>query len=688
LISVTNFFRDAPVWEKHKNKYFPDIINKATDGGVLRAWVAGCSSGEEAYSLAITFVEAFEKTRKSKKLTFQIFASDLDFDAIGIARRGVYSNNITADVSPERLNRFFIAEGENFRVVSAIREMVVFANQNVIKDPPFTKLDFLSCRNMLIYMEPELQKKIITLFNYSLNPDGIMVLGTAETVDGGNKRFELIDSKLKIFKHKSAPDSVELADFPSSFSQSKSNVGKKQTTVNAVENIQLLADQYLLQKFTPASAMINDKGDILYITGRTGKYLEPCSGKANLNIYAMARENLRQELPSSIRKAKENYEPVILRNVKIGTNGGTQYVDVTIQRIGGSDSIKDKIMVVFTDVPTPIELDKATGKRRSTGNCKQLELELQRSYEIIQSTREEMMTSQEELKSTNEELQSTNEEMQSTNEELLTSKEEMQSLNEELQTLNVELQSKLNDFVRANDDMVNLLNSTEIATLFLDKDLNIRKYTDKVTSIIKLRHSDIGRPFTDLVTDLRYPEIGIHAKQVLATLMYIEKAISTNDERWFNVRIMPYRTTDDYIDGLVMTFTDITMFKNIESNLTVSELRYRRLFESSNDGILVLDAETGKIIDVNPFLINMLGYPIEQLIKKTIWDIGLLKDIVANKEHFLELQQKEYIRYENFPHETADGRKINVEFISNVYSVGYQKIIQCNIRKNFVQKEL
>jgi two-component system CheB/CheR fusion protein len=292
-----------------------------------------------------------------------------------------------------------------------------------------------------------------------------------------------------------------------------------------------------------------------------------------------------------------------------------------------------------------------------------------------------MQTAQEELKSTNEELQSTNEELQSTNEELTTSKEEMQSLNEELQTVNVELQNKVSDFIRANDDMKNLLNSTEVATLFLDKELNIRRFTDQVTKIIKLRNTDIGRPFTDQVTDLQYPEIGNHARQVLKTLVPAENAISTTDGRWYNIRIMPYRTIDDHIDGLVMTFADISLAKVAEKALSLSETRYRLIFESAKDGILILDAESGKIVDVNPFLIQLLGYSKEQFLEKAIWEIGFLKDIVANKDIFSELQQKEIVRYENLPLETAEGRKINVEFVSNVYLVSGEKVIQCFIRE-------
>jgi two-component system CheB/CheR fusion protein len=564
LIGVTSFFRDTAVWKKLKEEILPTLFNELPDGYMMRAWIPGCSTGEEAYSLAITFKEVLETTKPHKNLTLQIFATDIDNDAIEKARKGIFLSNISADVSPERISRFFTIDGDTYRINNQIREMVVFAPQNVIKDPPFTKLDILTCRNMLIYMEPELQKKLMVLFNYSLNPGGIMLLGTAETLGNNKDGFTELDNKLKIYKRTSKGLSPELIDFPSSFYHKKP-LSTNLTTPRVIENIQTIADNIILQRFAPASVLVNDKGDIIYITGRTGKYLEPVAGKANWNIYAMAREGLRHELPAAFRKALQSFDPVILHKIKVGTNGGTQFVDVTLQRIETPEAVRGMIMVVFNDVAPVIE--HKVGKRISTIRQKELELELQRNHEELQSVREEMQTSQEELKSTNEELQSTNEELQSTNEELTTSKEEMQSLNEELQTVNIELQSKVNDFVQANNDMKNLLNSTEIATLFVDKELNIRRFTDPITNIFKLRSTDIGRPFTDLVTDLQYPNIDNHARQVLKNLTSIETATTTDSGKWYNVRIMPYRTLDDRIDGLVITFNDITKYKKLEVEL-------------------------------------------------------------------------------------------------------------------------
>jgi two-component system CheB/CheR fusion protein len=570
LIGVTSFFRDPEVWERLKDKIIPEMIKEAPNRHVFRAWVTACSTGEEAYTLAMVFKEAAERLPNQKGISLQIFATDLDKDAIEKARAGVFSENIAGDISPERLSRFFTLEAGGYRISNSIREMVVFAPQNIIKDPPFTKLDILTCRNMLIYMEPELQKKLISLFNYSLNQDGILVLGTAETLGVSTEGFREIDTKLKIYKRTSALPPVELADFPSAFFRNRSFNTEKKLAPKTLDNIQTITEQILLQRFAPASVLVNDRGDILYITGRTGKYLEPAAGKANMNIHAMMREGLSQLVSDALRKAMRDFSPVFVKNVKIPFNDAFHYVDVTVQRLEAPEAVNGLIIIVFTDVKNPEEHKTSKGrpsKSLSSGKLKELEEQLRRSHEELQTTREEMQTSQEELKSTNEELQSTNEELQSTNEELTTSKEEMQSMNEELQTVNIELQSKVNDYVRANDDMKNLLNSTEIATLFLDKDFNIRRYTDHAQNIVKIRKSDIGRPFTDLVTNLEYPEFENNVREVLWALKTIEKPIATNDNQWFSVRIMPYRTLDDKVDGVVITFTDITVAKMLELEL-------------------------------------------------------------------------------------------------------------------------
>ncbi|MFA6619230.1 MAG: chemotaxis protein CheB [Candidatus Neomarinimicrobiota bacterium] len=570
LIGVTNFFRDKKVWEKLKKSILPDLLSKLPGDYTLRAWVPACSTGEEAYSLAIVFKEINENIKNDKNLTLQIFATDIDSDAIEKARTGFFSHNISADVSSHRLEKFFKKEDNGFRVNTGIREMIVFAPHNVIKDPPFTKLELLLCRNLLIYFEPELQKKLMNLFHYSLNDGGIMLLGNAEHENAQKGVFSTIDQKLKFYKRSSLSINTDLLDFPSSFTHTYRKADVKISPNKINENIQTLTDQILLQRFSPASVLINSDGDILYVTGRTGKYLEPAAGKANWNIYAMAREGLNHELLTAIRKAKQNYDPIKLHDIKIGTNGGTQFVDITLQQIEKPDSIKGTIIIVFADVIAPphtVNIKSKAGEKSLSTREKELAQELQQAKEDLQSTREEMQTTQEELKSTNEEMQSTNEELQSTNEELTTSKEEMQSLNEELQTVNIELQSKVTDFTVANNDMKNLLNSTDIATLFLDKELNIRRFTKELTKIFKMRNSDIGRPFTDMVSNLHYPEMADQAKEVLRTLIFKQTVIATHDKKHFKIRIMPYRTFDDRIDGLVITFIEVTELINMEKKL-------------------------------------------------------------------------------------------------------------------------
>ncbi len=618
LIGVTNFFRDAELWENLKETILPEIITKLEPGSILRAWVPGCSTGEEAYSLAIVFKEALAKINPHGGFSLQIFATDLDNEAIDIARKGIFPASIAEHVSPERLKQFFLKTDEGYFINTEIREKVVFAQHNIIMHPPFTKIDILSCRNLLIYMEPALQKKMIGLFYYSLNPDGIMILGTSETLGTQNHLFTSLDLKYKIFRRAVTLLTPDLMDFPTAFSRTKTSNIEKELASGSAQNIQTLADQLLLQHYAPAGVLVNEQGDIIYVSGHTGKYLEPAVGKANMNIFAMLREGLRNEFSIAFRKALLKKEPVVLRNVKVGTNGSAHTLNINIQWIDKPEPLKGNIMVIFKDVQDIAESKLAARKeKKSLDNIRQMELEKELKYarEKIQDTLEAMQSSQEELKFTNEELQSTNEELQSTNEELMSSKEEMQSLNEELQTLNAELQSKVDDFARVNSDMKNLLNSTDIATLFLDKDMNIRRFTIQAVKIFKLIKSDIGRPFTDLVSDLNYPDLAEDVLKVLKTLIYIKKEIPTKDGRWFSIRIMPYRTLDDKIDGVVITFFNITDLKKVEVKLNETEQMNKLLLNSASDIIIKLSADL-KILDVNPAGEKYFGKKKEEIVNK------------------------------------------------------------------------
>ena len=570
LIGVTNFFRDPAAWEQLRTQVVPALLADRPPGQAIRAWVPGCSTGEEAYSLAIVLREALDELKPKRNLQIQIFATDLDKDAIEKARQGVFPSNISADVSEARLKRFFAKEQAGYRVRKEIRELVIFAPQNLILEPPFTKLDILSCRNLLIYLTPEVQKKLIPLFHYSLNPGGILFQGSAETIGDFTSLFTPLVGKSRIFRRKESVLRPEQIAFPSSFSASRPAGTEARLAIKPPTSLQSLADELVLQRYAPPAVLTNDLGDIFYVSGRTGKYLEPAAGKANWNLFAMAREGLRYELTRAFAEALRQKESVVLPGLKVGTNGGTQYVDVTLQRLDEPESLRGLVMIVFTDIapPAPATISGRSAKSPARSpRLAELEQELLQVRGEARATHEEMQTSQEELRSANEELQSTNEELQSTNEELTTSKEEMQSMNEELQTVNTELQAKVDELSRASNDMKNLLDSTDIATLFLDRELNVRRFTPQTTKIIKLIAGDAGRPITDLASELCYPELSDDAREVLRKLAAVEKPIGTRDGRWFTVRIMPYRTQDDRIDGVVITFANITGSKMLEASL-------------------------------------------------------------------------------------------------------------------------
>ena len=586
LIGVTSFFRDAAVWDQLKTVVMPALLARYPEGANLRAWSPGCSTGEEAYSLAMIFKEALEVANPDQRFTLQIFASDLDKDAIATGRAGIYTRSAAADVSEKRLNRFFVEEGADYRVCNEIREMVIFAGQNLIIDPPFTKLDLVSCRNLLIYLESELQTKLIQLFHYSLNPGGVLVLGSAESIGSATQLFVPMDAKTRIYRRLDSGARVLPLGFPAAFSQTHSRyeVAASHEIAQASPNLQVLVDKLLLLRFAPPAVLATAQGEMLYFNGKTGKYLEPASGKPSMNIFAMAREGLNQALSDAFHRAVRDKTRVALSKVKITDHGMARYVDVVILPLDEPTALHGMVLIIFTDVPTP-RRRKMKGAinqgAEEIANVEALMHELQQSREEAKSTREEMQTSQEELKSTNEELQSTNEELQSTNEELTTSKEEMQSMNEELQTVNHELQAKLTELSRASNDMKNLLESTEVATLFLDDALHVRRFTNQTTRIIKLIPGDIGRPITDIVTDLIYPDMAQDALDVLRTLVFQEKDVPTVNGRWFKVRTMPYRTQENRIDGLVITFSDITVSKQLEAQLQASKVRDVVLLEKS-----------------------------------------------------------------------------------------------------------
>lgn len=551
LIGVTHFFRDKDVWAQLKSISLPTLLANYPQGKTLRAWVTACSTGEEAYSLAMTVLDVLDDIKPKGHFKLQIFATDLDEDAVNIARKGYYSANIEDDISAQQLTRYFMKEGSGYRIKQQIRDMIIFAPHNIILHPPFTKLDIITCRNLLIYFEPALQNKLLPLFHYALTAHGIVLLGSAETVGNFTSFFRQVNDNTPIYTRMDKHLSLIDVDFP--IGSLLDNQPRHLSEMNKnITNLQTQADQILLQKYAPAAVLINADGDILYINGRTGKYLEPAAGKANWNIHVMAHKELQHPLFVAMNKAQAQVAPVIMTNLTLGQ----VTINLTVEAIMEPKVLYGLLMVVFTDVVTPA---KAPRKKRGASEQQAL-IELQQAQEEVQLLREKMQSSHEELKSINEE-------MQSTNEELTTSKEEMQSMNEELQTVNAELQSKVDDLSWINNDMKHLLDSTEIATVFLDNQLNVRRFTAHISHIFKLISSDVGRPLSDIATNLDYVELEDDVKKVLKSLVFIEKDITASEERWFKVRIMPCRTQENVIDGVVITFIDISKAKNLEAEL-------------------------------------------------------------------------------------------------------------------------
>ena len=634
LIGVTSFFRDPEAFELLKKTIVLDILKNNENERAVRVWVPGCSTGEEAYSIAIIFSECLSKLRLKGDFKVQIFATDIDKAAIDKARQGLYPANIAADLSPERLEHFFSKEDNKYQINKDIREMVVFAPHNVTMDPPFTRLDLISCRNLLIYLTAELQKKLMALFHYSLMPAGILFLGTSETIGRFTDQFSTVDTKWKIYQRRhseqTAADTVDFAHFYREAIPA-GRVSAKQAA--ELVSIPEVANRMLLEDFTPPAVFINEQGDVVYIHGRTGKYLEPPAGKANINIFAMAREGLKIELPSAIREAKTQKKTITLKGIKVKTNGDFQTINLTVKPVVQLGIQQPLYMLVFENVTMPPKEEKSiSSQARSSSRLKdiniELENELKHTKELLQKTSEEMQLSQEELKSTNEEIQSTNEELQSTNEELSSSKEEMQSLNEEMMTVNAELQVKVDELTLSNSDMKNLLNRTEIATVFLDDELNIRRFTPEATGIFNLIQSDIGRPISHIVSKLQYDDIVTDVRKVLDSLMYKEAQVQAKDGHWYIMRIMPYRTHDNAIDGVVINFIEITTVKKLEISLQEKESSAQKaralaegIIATVREPLIVMDANF-KVITANPSFYQTFRVTTEQTENHILYELG------------------------------------------------------------------
>jgi two-component system, chemotaxis family, CheB/CheR fusion protein len=620
LIGVTNFFRDPEAFKALEEQIIPRLFDGRPAGGTVRVWCPGCATGEEAFSLAILLQERLEVLKQNYKV--QVFATDIDSRAIATARVGLYPASIAADVAPERLARFFLSEPDNstYRIHKSIRDMVVFSEQDVIRDPPFSKLDLISCRNLLIYMSSELQKKLIPLFHYALSPGGYLFLGTSESVGEFGDLFVVIDGKSKVYGRKQDIHSAGRTAFGRFL---PTLATREETALLAAErrgvpgklSLRELTERALLQQVAPTGALVNNRGDILYLHGRTGMYLEPTPGESGINnIVKMAREGLRHELTTTLQKAVRTNDLVHSSGLRVKTNGDFTSVNLTIRPVvtGPSATTDAPLFLVIWE-----EVDKADGDQpahpdggdisdelKANVDIATLRQELRAKEEYLQAANEELETSNEELKSSNEEMQSVNEELQSTNEELETSKEELQSVNEELATVNAELQTKVADLTTANNDMNNLLAGTGIATIFVDHGLHILRFTPAANRIINLIPGDVGRPVGHIVSNLvGYDRLIKDVQAVLDTLIPKEMDVQTTEGWWYTMRILPYRTLDSVIEGVVLTFVDITEEKKNQEALktALEEIRTLR-------GIIPICANCKKIRDDKGFWNQVESY--------------------------------------------------------------------------------
>ena len=592
LIGVTSFFRDPEAFELLRGKIVTEILGHKSIDSVLRFWVPGCSTGEEVYSLAIILREALDEVQVNNP-KIQIFGTDIDSEAIDAARNGRYLANAVSGLSPERLKRFFVREGQTVRIKKEIREMALFAVQDVIKDPPFTRLDLICCRNLLIYLDGDLQKRLVPLFHYVLNPGGLLLLGSSETIGRYGDLFSPVDKKWKLFRRKDTGTTDQRWEFNSAKAHPADGGMLTDVDIRTGRQISVaeVAERALLDKYAPPCVIVNHKGDILYTHGRTGKFLELASGRASLNVYEMTREGLRLELNSALRRCSQQKKAVTVEGLQVKTNGGYERINLTVRPLRErEDQLGMLTLVAFHELVGQKALKGrkvAHPGKTSLKRIAELEQELRFAQESLQTSIEEMETSNEELKSMNEELQSTNEELQSTNEELETSKEEMQSLNEELVTVNSELQGKVDELSQLNNDMKNLLDSTHIATVFLDMQLRIKRFTPDATRIVNLIPSDIERPLSHIASNLQREDLTRDAQTVLETLIPKEVVVKTDDLRTFLMRMMPYRTVDNHIDGVVMTFTDI----GAEHLLEAARDFAQGIIETVRQPLVVLDAQ-------------------------------------------------------------------------------------------------
>ena len=577
LIGVTQFFRDGREFETLENQVIPRLFEGKEAGDQLRVWVLGCATGEEAYSIGILLREHMTKLDVSPNV--QIFATDIDGRALASARVGRYRDTIEKEVPPERLARWFVKEGNTYCVVKELREMCIFSQHNIIKDAPFSKLDLISCRNLLIYLTAELQNRVIPLFHFALMPDRYLFLGNSENVSRHPKLFVPIDRRARIFKRLDSGARLP-PDFPLASVSSRVGADAAPVRVRPPDGSLERRAHRIAERYSPAYVITDADHQVLHFSGRTGRFLDPTAGAASLDLLALVHRDLRLELRSLLTRAVQEGKAVHADGLPVGSNGSQLLVNVTVEPIRERAGGPQAFVIVFKDGVTRLEAEREPGQSDlvRSEHVDRLEAELRVTRDRLQATIEELESTNEELKSSNEEYQSLNEELQSANEELETSREELQSVNEELTTVNGELAHRVQELTRATSDLKNLLESTQIATVFLDNELKVMNFTPAVTQVLHLVETDVGRPIQHIKARIPIEDLYEDVRQVLRTLGSVEREITAEDTgRRYIVRILPYRSIENYIAGGVITFIDITAMARAEERqkMLLAELQHR-----------------------------------------------------------------------------------------------------------------
>lgn len=662
LISVTTFFRDAESFAELQKTVIPELFRGGDDVESIRVWVAGCATGEEAYSLAILLLE--EAAKHEPRPAIQVFGSDLDARALTTAREGRYPAAIETDISEERLRRFFTREGEAYRVRQEVRDIVLFAAHDLVKDPPFSHVDLISCRNVLIYLDRELQEQVCGTFHYALKPSGFLMLGASESADHPPGLFRMLDRAARLYQSTAIP-----GDKPRLLPSLLGPVRLREQVVQSSRGLSPTAalseaaiHRRALEKVAPPSILVDEAHRVLHMSETAGRYVQPAGGPLTADVVDLVRTELRFELRSALHRLFEQHEPTLSLPLLVRFNGHRHRVHLHVKSPQDNEAPQTAIVMFIEGEAVPDDFPSAAHDANNE-SVRRLTQELELTQSRLRTVREESDAANEELRAANEELQSINEEYRSTSEELETSKEELQSINEELQTVNSELKLKLETISRAHGDLQNLMAATDFGTLFLDSALRIKRFTDRVTELFSITPADEGRPITDFAHQLEYEGLTRDARAVLTDLVPVRREVQSRNDGWYDVRMRPYRTVDDKIDGVVITFVDITEHRAVEEALRAGERQLKqqkKLVELSREPIFVWDFDAG-IIDWNRGSEELYGFSRQEAIGKRTAE--LLSTSVPNSS--LQQMQAQLVatgHWDGQLHQRAkDGRTLIVE---------------------------